>query len=46
MILYDSYDDDDDVVDDDDDDGNLSADKANELLKLTNGKTVKHYFRA
>ena len=45
MILYDRYDDDDDAVDDDDD-GNLSADKANELLKLTNGKTVKHYFRA
>ena len=45
MILYDRYDDDDDVADDDDD-GNLSADKANELLKLTNGKTVKHYFRA
>jgi len=45
MILYDRYDVDDDVVDDDDD-GNLSADKANELLKLTNGKTVKHYFRA
>jgi hypothetical protein len=46
MILYDRYDDDDDVVDDDDDDGNLSADKANELLKLTNGKTEQHYFRA